>query len=136
MANSTAMLAVQKAVILALNVPAVTNLAPVSEAVAEGQPYPYVEIGEIEETLNNVFTKNGRSVLVSIHIYSEQSGFKEAEAILEQINILLDDTLLPDPPGWKTIQNFYEIGTAHKEFDVKELRHVIGRYRFEVEQFP
>ena len=135
MANSTAMLAVQRRVVATLQAAsALTTLAPVFDEVPEGQAFPYVEIGEIEEVLNNIFAKNGRSLLVSIHIYSEAGGFKEGEQILEQLNILLDDTLLPNPTGWIVLMNHYEIGTAQKEFDVVQLRHLIARYRIEVEQ--
>jgi Protein of unknown function (DUF3168) len=134
MPNSTAMLAVQATIFSTLSVPAVTNLAAVYDSVPEGRSYPYVEIGEIEETLSNVFGKNGRALIVSIHIFSDQDGYKEAELILEQLNILLDDTLLPNPAGWRTNQSEYAIGTAQKEFDTVEIRHVIARYHIDVTQ--
>jgi len=124
----------------ALNVAAVTNLAPVFDAVPEGQAYPYVEIGELEETVSDVFTKNGRSVLASIHVLSEQPGYNETEAIVEQLSLLLHQApgaaaFAIDPAtGWRCFTNEYEIGTAAKEFDVVEVRHVIVRYRFELEQ--
>lgn len=140
MANATAMFAVQAQVFTTLNVAAVTNVfggnpvVAVYDLVPEGKAFPYLEIGEIEELLDNTFNRQGRNLLVSIHVYSEAAGFLEAEKILEQVNILLDETLLPDPTGWHTQSNDYEIGTMQKEFDGVELRHGIARYRIRVTQ--
>lgn len=140
MANATAMFAVQAQVFTTLNVAAVTNVfggsptVAVYDLVPEGKAFPYVEIGEIEEVLDNTFSKQGRNLLVSLHIYSEAAGYQEAEKILEQMNILLDETLLPDPVGWHTQSNDYEIGSLQKEFDAVELRHGIARYRIRVTQ--
>jgi hypothetical protein len=135
MANSTAMAAVQATVIALLGGDSIlTGLAPVYDAVPEGRSYPYIEIGDIVETPNNVFGKNGRSLLVVISAFSDVPGFKEVEAILERLNVLLDDTLLPDPAGWKCWMSAYESGTAQKEFDTVELRHLIANYRIEVSQ--
>lgn len=134
MANATAMLAVQATLYATINVAAVTNLAKVYDAVPQGKTFPYVEIGEIEETLDNIFTKAGRALVVTIHIFSDKAGYKEVETILEQLNILLDDTLLPNPTNWRTIRNEYMMGSLQKEFDAVELRHAIARYGIWVEQ--
>jgi Protein of unknown function (DUF3168) len=135
MANSTAMAAVQATVIALLGGDTtLTSLAPVYDAVPEGRYYPYIEISSIVETPNNTFGKNGRSLLLSISAFSDQAGFKESQAILERLNVLLDDTLMPDPAGWKCWMSAYESGTDQKEFDTVELRHLIAIYRIEVSQ--
>lgn len=129
------MLVIQAAVVTSLSVPAITSLTMVYDTVPEGRTFPYLEIGEIDETIDNTFGKNGRSLLVSLHIFSEQAGFKECETILEQVNILLDDGQPADPAGWHIIQSFYELGSLLKEFDgAVEIRHAIARYRFNVQQ--
>lgn len=146
MANATAMFAVQAQVYTSINVPAVLNLfgtgtVGVFDEVPEGKTYPYVEIGEIEEMPDNTMGKNGRSLLVSIHIYSDQAGYLEAEKIVEALNLLLDENVaappagkLPDPTGWHVWENTYEQGSLQKEFDQVEIRHAIARYRVNVQQ--
>lgn len=140
MANSTAILAVQAQLFATINVTAVTNLfagnpvVRVMDEVPEGTDYPYVEIGHIEETLDNVFTKHGREVRVQLDIYSSAPGNKEVELIVEQLNILLDDTLLPNPTNWRTVLNEYELGTLDKDFDIAGVRKFVAQYRFLVEE--
>jgi hypothetical protein len=135
MANATAMFEIQADLYAVLEADgALLALAPVFDAVEEGQALPYVEIGEIEETLDNVFNKQGRDLLISLHIYSESPGYKQAEQILERLNIDLDATLLPNTTNWRVTQNEYHSGSAAKEFDVVEIRHVIARYHVKVEQ--
>jgi hypothetical protein len=142
MANATALLAVQATLYATLDVPAVTALAPVFDLVPQGQGYPYIEIGELEEVPSNTFRKNGREVHASIHVFSDSPGYKEAESIIEQLNILLDMDpssstgagLLPSPTGWVCWLSEYELGSLVKELNVVEIRHAIVRYHFEVSQ--
>lgn len=137
MANSTATFAVQGAVIQLLQAtPALTSLAPVFDEVPEGHDYPYIELDRIEEQLDNRFAKNGRTLLVQFSIYSNQPGNLEVEHIVEQMNILLDDNLIPSPTGWSIFQNLYELGTLDKEFDTELLRHFIAQYRVNCEAAP
>lgn len=148
MAHSTALPAVQAKLFSTLNVPAVTALfagAPVvtvTDLVAQGQAYPYVEIGELEEVPSNTFRKNGREVHANLHVYSDAGGYKEAESIIEALNSLLDMDpssstgagKLGDPVGWSCWLSEYEMGTLQKEFNVTEIRHAIVRYHIEVSE--
>jgi hypothetical protein len=141
MSNSTALFSVQKKLYDTINVPAVTGLALVFDEVKQGQAYPYIEIGEIEEKINNVFAKNGRELHITLHIYTQTGGYLLAEQIIEQLNILLDDLLFGDPTnapapfdGWSCWQSEYEEGLLTKEFDQTEIRHATVRYHIEVQQ--
>lgn len=136
MANSTAMFEIQVGVVAALKADAgLTGLGvPIFDEVTLGQALPYVEVGEITETLDNTFSKNGRDVVVTLHVYSEQPGYAETEKIVERLNVLLDDTLLANTTNWRVLMNEYQLGSLSKEFDSVEIRHAICHYRFIVEQ--
>lgn len=66
----------------------------VHEQVPEGSAYPYVQIGETFETKDATFDKDGRSVLMWIHVWSQYRGNAQAWSIIGPIGDLLDEHAL------------------------------------------
>lgn len=61
---------------------------------------PYVVMGEIEEQPADLLTQLGRQVSLTIHVFSNYKGNKEASAIAGRIIQLLNQTALPVGPNW------------------------------------
>ncbi len=102
------------------------------EVPASYENFPYLQIGEISETIDNTFSTTGRAVEVSLHIYSQAQGWKESQLILEECIRLLDETLLPNPTGWTTYECHYVLGQEIREPD--GTRQTLARFVFHVER--
>lgn len=147
MAKVTALVEVQAAIFTILKgdtgaggLVELTGGAPgrIYDKVPQSKTYPYVELGELEETPANIFGATGRMVLVTLHAYSTYSGYKELEQILERVILLLGEITLADTANWTMGQmiSSYEIGSLAKEFDAVEFRHGIVRFLFQMEAKP
>jgi hypothetical protein len=58
--------------------------------VPQGQPFPFIVIGEMSETPFSTFGRSGRTSSITVNILSQYKGFKEATGIYAQVNQLLD----------------------------------------------
>lgn len=96
--------------------------------------FPYVQLGEINETPDNVMGPNGqgRTVEQTIHIYSQAKGWLEAQNILEFLVKDIDLTLLPNPAGWKTYSSLYTFGREIRDPD--GTRHIVAKFQIRVGQ--
>jgi hypothetical protein len=96
--------------------------------------FPYVQVGEAIESIDNTFSETGRSVTVAVHIYSQAQGWKESQAILEEVVRLLDETLLPNPAApWTTWRNDYDPGGMEQR-DPDGTRHIVARFTIKVQR--
>ncbi|WP_134705094.1 DUF3168 domain-containing protein [Ammoniphilus sp. YIM 78166] len=107
-------------------------ISGVFDYVPDGQPFPYVTINDFIETPFNSFGKDGKNVLITVQIWSNNKGFKEAFRILSRLNGLLDD-------GTITLTNHKLISLQYEsafpgidEFD--GIRQVPVRYRCLVQE--
>lgn len=119
MSTRTALGAVQSAVYQYLAGDVIlTALAPVYDEVPPGKTFPYVELSEFIEERDDTLGGVGRTVTATIWAYSQQPGFKELEAILEQLIRLLNDQKIPDVDvQWKIYSNSYERGELTRDSD-------------------
>ena len=96
--------------------------------------FPYVQLGEINETPQNVFggsTGAGRIVDQTIHIYSQAKGWQEAQGILDALVRIIDLAgVLPNPVGWKTYASLYTLGREIRDPD--GTRHIVARFQIQV----
>lgn len=96
--------------------------------------FPYVQLGEIVETPQNVFggaTGAGRVVDQTIHIYSQAKGWQEAQGILDALVRIIDLAgVLPNPAGWKTYASLYTSGREIRDPD--GTRHIVARFQIQV----
>lgn len=66
----------------------------VYDEVPQGTAYPYIAVGSMTEVRFNAFGKAGKDTTVTLHVWSQNAGFKEALAITDRVNVLLDNTAL------------------------------------------
>jgi hypothetical protein len=91
-------------------------LAPVFDQVPQGQPYPYLEITDLVETLDDTIGEQGRSITVTISAWDQTPGYKLLEQILDNLIRLLDEGLIPtvSGSGWTIWNNIYVRGEVSK----------------------
>lgn len=59
------------------------------DEVPQGKSYPYVQIDTAPETVDDTFSKQGGTLTLTAHVWSQYSGRKEASDILDRIKDLL-----------------------------------------------
>ncbi len=59
-------------------------------AVPTNQAFPYITIGESQESPNNAFARRGYKTRHLMHIWDNASGFKRSQSILARVNFLID----------------------------------------------
>jgi hypothetical protein len=56
----------------------------------DGATYPYVSIGEGTETADNAHDRFGRDSTITMHVWSSEKGFQQANRITNRIVQLMD----------------------------------------------
>jgi hypothetical protein len=136
MATDTALNAVATAIFVKLNGDAtLTAKAPIKDHVPEELAKPYVVVGDDDELDWSTFARIGRDVAVTIHIWSDYQGWKEAVSILSDLIRLLDFPASPlSVSGWPTtVISLYEGSTKLRDPD-GIARHIVARFRVYAEQ--
>lgn len=136
MTAATALGSVHAAVYTKLNTDATLKamVTGIFDYVPEGTDYPYVVIGEATETPENSHDRFGRSQVITLHIWSNDRGFKKAQAIASRIHALLDHQALT-VSGQNTISVRYEFSQTLIDPN-PNLRHIPIRFRITTEQNP
>ncbi|WP_018130712.1 DUF3168 domain-containing protein [Effusibacillus pohliae] len=129
----TSLNAIQKAIFdkLAGDATLARMVTGVFDEVPQGTGFPYITIGEMTEVPFNTFDRKGRDCTVTLHIWSQYPGNKEAVEILGRMNALLDYEPL-NVEGLSLVHCQFENATTIEEPDGKT-RHVPVRYRVVVQ---
>jgi len=98
----------------------------VFDEVPDGQSFPYIVIGDQNEASFSTMAKDGGVLLITLHIWSQAKGFREAELVLGRANYLLDGALV--------ITGYAHVGTVYEGADTLRdpdgiTRHIAARYR-------
>jgi len=104
----------------------------VFDEVPEDTLKPYVVIGEAYETPDNSHDRKGRRTVVTVHVWSDQQGFKEAVEIADRIVDLLDHPSLT-VAGWSHIATRFDFMQTLRDPDL-DIRHVPIRFAVTVEE--
>lgn len=99
----------------------------VYDYVPEPATYPYVSVGEAIETPDNSHGEFGRSVLITVHVWSIYRGFAEALGIARQLVELLDHRPLT-PAGHAAVAVRFEQLQTLRDPD-PQVRHVPVQFR-------
>nr|MBA2678281.1 DUF3168 domain-containing protein [Ktedonobacteraceae bacterium] len=91
-------------------------------AVPEAQAYPYVTLGDTTEVPDHAFGRRGYEDTLTLHIWSNAPGFKQCQAILAQLNRLLDQKSLT-LSNHTHVGTWYEFSASLNDTDVDDLRH-------------
>ena len=90
-------------------------------------PYPYITIGECTSVPWRNHSHPGEEITVTIHIWSNYEGFKEALDINKRLNQLLGDQDLT-VTGWNCVKSWFDFSDTIRDPD-GVVRHVVARYR-------
>lgn len=115
----------------------------VFDAVPEGQPAPYIAIGEATEIPNRAFGRNGHELTVTIHGYDQDGvtfkgqaarGFKRLLALMNAVIISLE-SMTSGVTGFALVEVSYEFGQPIREEDADGgvYRHMPARFRVVLE---
>jgi hypothetical protein len=100
--------------------------------VPDTAEFPYVAIGDFTEAPWDSFSRDGRDVTVTFHIWSRYSGFKEAEDILSIIVGLLNKKGITLSNN-TLVRLVYEFSSTLTEED-GITRHIPARFRVQVQK--
>lgn len=115
--------------LLAASSPLVTG---VFNSVPAGQAYPYVVIGQGTEQKWHTFDNRGKELTRTIHVWSDYPGDKQALAIADRVEAILDRASLI-VSGWRVVSCEEEYREPMDDPDGIR-RHVVLRYRLRVEK--
>lgn len=90
--SASAVLPVQDAVLAALKADSelMALIRGVFDWVKEGQPYPYIVIGEALETADNSHDSHGSNTVITLHVWSQYRGYAQALTIASRLRALLE----------------------------------------------
>lgn len=119
----------QQAVITKLKAyaPLTALVSGVYDEVPEGVAHPYVSLGSITENVADAHNQRGLDASVVLHIWSKHRGFKEAAAILVQLDAALDRVPLA-VAGFKDVSIAHDQHTEVRDPD-PDIRHINVSYR-------
>lgn len=100
----------------------------VYDSLPANTPYPYAVIGEDTEVAWNALTKIGREVTVTIHIFSQEAGMKQAKTIASRITSLIERQTL-SASGITTVSSKLDLALFFTDPD-GITRHGVVRFRF------
>jgi len=137
----SAMSNVQKGIFTTLEADA-TLMAAVNNNLFDEVPdnygnFPYIQLGEINETPENVMGSNGQGRICeqTIHIYSQAKGWQEAQNLL---NYLVQDidigvaNVKANTAGWNVYMTLYTFGREIRDPD--GTRHIVAKFQIHVGQ--
>lgn len=109
MIGNTSLNNIKIAIIDALkaDAPLMASITGVYENVPQGTAYPYIAIGSMTEVKFNFFGQLGKEATLTLHVWSQHAGSKEALGITDMINAILDGAPL-------AVTGFYLILCEHE----------------------
>jgi hypothetical protein len=122
--------AVQQATYALLKTPLANAGIPLFDRVPPGAPYPRVELGEHHYVPYKAKGYDGWEGGLSVHIYSQYEGMREASDVLQKVLDAIGTADLTDPDGQWNLMNF---GVDVEAFDDgppdARVVHVVARQR-------
>lgn len=126
--------AIQRAIYQRLNGDAELGAA-VYDQVPEDAPMPYVVLGEATETPDNWHGGIGRNSTHTLHVWSQQPTFDEANAVADCVVQLLDHQPMPlHAAEWVVTAVRFEFAQTLRDPHPPHARHIPVRFRINTEQ--
>jgi len=100
--------------------------------VPEGTLMPYVVIGEAMATPRNSHDRFGRRNVETLHVWSQQQGMKQINAIMSRITTILDHQTLT-VTGHDAVMCHHEFEQTLNDPD-PEIRHGVIRFAVTTEE--
>lgn len=108
----------------------------VFDGVEEGQPYPYIEIGESIETPDNTHDSHGSNTVITLHVWSKYRGYAEAVTIATRLRALLEHRPLTIAGHRHVATYFVSQQTLTDPEPPGDIRHVPISFRVLTEVSP
>ena len=110
----------------------------VVDEVREGQPKPYVQIGDHLSTPGGDLSRFGRIVTMTLHVWTKAGSMGPGQAIADAVARLLDRqdralSVLLAASGHRCVRIEFQFSQALKDPD-PEIRHHTVRFRVEITQ--
>lgn len=127
LAQASAMSPVQTAIYSALtgSTALMARVTGIHDHVPQGTKYDYVALGSITEIPQDTHGAQGREMTITPVIYSDTLGNKDAQAILTEMDAVLDRQTIT-VSGWGFVTCFREFADT---FDREGIRQIPARYR-------
>jgi hypothetical protein len=104
----------------------------VFDGAPEGTAYPYVVLGEVIETPDNAHGAFGADSVVTLHVWSKATGYKEGLEMAAHLRRVLDHQPLT-VAGHRVVSVRHEQTLTLRDPD-SDLRHIPVRFRVTTEQ--
>jgi hypothetical protein len=112
------------------------DVQAVYDQVPEGDPYPFIRLGEVLSIPDNTHTTFGREMTETLHVWTRERSNRPGQAIATRVGELLDYATAPlnailatlDPPRHKLVTIRQEFDQALTDPD-PEIRHHVVRFR-------
>ena len=110
--------------------------APVYDYVPPGAAMPYVVIGHLTETPDDLHDREGSDVTATLHIWSDATGTRETNEILAAMDAALHHRRLvvDGVHCWSVVREFTEILRDQDVETGRPLRHAVTRYRIGLQE--
>ncbi len=96
-------------------------------AVPQNQPYPFIVLGDGTELPMNAFGTRGYISTLTLHIWDNSNGFKTCQAILANMNRLLDQQIL-SLATLHHVYTLYNFSQTLNDPGVNNIKHMPVRY--------
>lgn len=114
-------------VLLTGNAPFMAKAKAVLDYVPDSKPYPYVTFGTTVETPFDTFGKDGHSQIVTMDIWSQARGWKEANDIFSDMTTLLENGALVLTAHQQVLVNLEDANQLREDDGITF--HIAARYR-------
>jgi Protein of unknown function (DUF3168) len=110
-----------------------SQIQGVFDYVLESQVFPYIFIGQFTEIPDNTFTEDGRDIVGTLHIWTDQPGDQQGLEILGRVVELLDFSSFT-VPGYDLIYCEYLSGVPVRTQDRQDfnnqVRQIMATFHF------
>lgn len=107
---------------------------PVFDYVPEQQSKPYVVLGEVSETQDDSHDRTGSDAVLTVHVWSEQRGYRETAHIIGAVSEALHRRPMT-LPGFRDV-SVAATGNQYTRDPDPRLRHGVVRFRVWATEAP
>lgn len=103
--------------LLANDVILLNQVTGIFDETPEDEPFPYIVIGDAQETPFDTYPKMGRIAAITITVWSQHTGFLEVLSISDRIITLLNRYSFSSILPYISIYTMYKSGITKRDSD-------------------
>lgn len=93
------------------------QITGVFDETPENEPFPYVVIGDAQETTMDTYPKMGRIASMTIYILSQHTGFLEILSISDRIITIMNRYSFPSMSPYISVYTMYKTSSTRRDSD-------------------